>query len=593
MSELKLHGIAASPGIAIGKVMVLSTSKPNLNLRTLGSEQEARQEKNRLAKAMENVRQEFLETRGQMQKGLTEYTGIMDAHVLILDDKLLKVDTFKLIEEQMICSEWALSLTLAKAEARFQGIKDPYIRERLHDVTAVIDHITRHLSGQKDENPPIREKVILVANDLPPTSIARLDKEMIIGLAIEQGGPTSHTAIIARAMGIPTVMGVDKATISARTGDMAIVDGSYGRFIVQPSQKTLNIFAGHSQAYDRYLEQVMALADQPAHTVDNLHISVQANIELLDEVPSVHNFGAEGVGLYRTEIACLSYNRLPSENEMFDNLAQLVRALGGLPVVVRTLDIGGDKLAGFSPAYKETNPNLGLRGIRYSLKHEEFFLNQLRAILRASSFGPVHIMFPLVSSVEELDAVKTCLEKAKQSLSQQGVDFNRDIPVGLMMEVPSAAIIADLLAGMVDFFSIGTNDLIQYSLAIDRDNEQVANLYQPLNTAVLRLIHHITQAGKKAGIPVTMCGEMAGMPHFAPLLIGLGVERLSMNPLVVPTIKEVVRQTDVALWRKIALDALALSRVEQVKELLITNLNKYMPQLPGLNSGTPWMQAKL
>ncbi len=579
MSELVLQGIAASPGIAMGKALVLPRPQASVNFRPLTSEQEVEAEKTRLLEAMEQTRKELLEVRQQMQEDLHEYTGIIDAHILMLDDKLLKQQSLKLIEEQKISSEWALSLTLAKAEERFQGIKDEYIRDRLRDVAAVIDHVMRHLSGHKQDTLEVREKVIMVVHDLSPADISRLDKDMIMGLAVEQGGPTSHVAIIARAMGIPAVLGLDKATLAAGNGDMAIIDGSQGEFIVRPTDETFKVLADRSLAYDLYLQEILALADQPAHTVDNIYVEVGANIELLEEVASVHNFGAESVGLYRTEFACLSYNRLPTEDEMFDNLAKLVCMLNGLPVIVRTLDVGGDKLAGFNEEIKEMNPNLGLRGIRYSLKHRDFFLNQLRAILRASSFGPVQIMFPLVASVEEVIEAKACLQEAKDSLRKRGMQFDQDIKVGLMMEVPSAVIVADLLADMVDFFSIGTNDLIQYSLAIDRDNEQVANLYQPLSTAVLRLIYQIAEAGRKAGIPVNMCGEMAGDARFTPLLLGLGVERLSMSPLVIPRIKEVVRQTNVANWRQVAEQAMRLPTAALVDELLEANLQKHMPQL--------------
>ena len=579
MAEQELNGIAASPGVAIGQLIVLPKHQAHLNFRELSVGWEVEWEVERLNRALSATRLDLAAARREMDLELEKYVSIIDAYIMLLDDRIIKHHTRKLIESQKISAEWALSLSLSQAEERFKNVKDEYIRGRFRDVVAVIDHVMRHLSGDPNPDLVIREKGILVANDLSPAVITRLDTSMIIGLATDLGGPTSHTAIIARALGIPAVLGMEKVSSIARSGEMAIIDGSSGTLLLGPTAQEVSFFEDRQLAYDLYIQEILALADLPSQTLDGVQVEVGANIELLEEIASVHNFGAHNVGLYRTEFACLSFNRQPTEDELFDNLRQLVQGLNGLEVTIRTLDIGGDKLVGFSRAYEEQNPNLGLRGIRYSLKEKPFFMCQLRAILRASHYGPVKIMFPMVASVEEFIMARQCLEEAKEQLRESGIAFADYVPTGIMIEVPAAVSIADILAKEVDFFSIGTNDLIQYTMAIDRNNDQVAALYQPLSTAVLRLVHSVALAAKNQGIPVTMCGEMAGNPEFTGLILGLGVHCLSMSPLVMPRIKEVVRKVNLKHWQEVANQAMGLPTVAQISELVTKNLKEQMPDL--------------
>jgi phosphotransferase system enzyme I (PtsI) len=559
--------------------MVLPRQQPSLNFRILSRDSEKSNEINRLCQAVADACRDLQQARCEMATHNQSYAGILDAHLLLLEDKFIKDHAITIINEQMVNAEWALSLTLNKAEERFKYIKDSYIRERFKDISAVIDHIIRHLSGQQRQPLDVREKIIMVVNDLSPADISRLDANMVMGLAAEQGGPTSHTAIMARAMGIPAVLGIDRATSLVCNGATAIINGTDGELLINPSDETISIYRDRRLAYDVYIREIVARADQPAYSLDGLRVEIGANIELLEEVSAVHRFGAENVGLYRTEFVCLSYQRTPTEEEMYVNFEKMVLSLRGLPVCIRTLDVGGDKMAGFSADYHERNPNLGLRAIRYSLKDRGFFLSQLRAILRASHLGPVQILLPLISSVDEVEAVNICLEEAKEHLRRRGQPYADSVPKGIMIEVPAAVVMSDVLAGMVDFFSIGTNDLIQYCLAIDRDNEQVAGLYQPMNPAVLRLIHMVVDTARRADIPLSICGEMAGNPRYAPLLLGLGVEKLSMKPLNIPRIKEVVRMADVRHWREVVRNILNLPKAGDVEKLLHDELLSQMPSL--------------
>jgi phosphotransferase system enzyme I (PtsI) len=375
------------------------------------------------------------------------------------------------------------------------------------------------------------------------------------------------------------VQGLEKASVTARSGEQAVLDGTNGLFLISPSPQEIAFYQERRNAYQLYLEEMIVLAGLPSQTLDGVQVEVGANIELLEEIEAVHKFGGQSVGLYRTEFSCLRFNRQPSDEEMADNLRQLVLGMNGLSVSIRTLDIGGDKLADFhnSGGNDERNPNLGLRGIRYSIKERPFFLSQLRAILRASHYGKVKIIFPMVASIEETIIAKQCLQQAKEDLQRQGLPFDERIEAGIMIEVPAAVMAADLLAREVDFFSIGTNDLIQFSMAIDRNNEQVESLYQPLHVAILRIIHQVALAARKAGIEVTMCGEMAGNPRYTPLLLGLGVHKLSMTPVLMPRVKEVVRQVDLQHWRQVAKEAMNLATVAQVEDLLNFHLKNQMP----------------
>jgi phosphotransferase system enzyme I (PtsI) len=578
---MEFKGIAASPGVAIGPIVVLPQIQALVNYRELAANWEIEWEIERLERALSATKEEFAAARAEMDHTLNDFSSLFDAYILLLDDKLIKQRTRLTIEKQKVNAEWALNLTLNQAEQLFADITDAYIKDRFRDIMAVIDHIMRHLSEDLSPEFNMQEPSILVVHDLTPADIIRLNTSMILGLATDQGGPTSHTAIIAKALGLPAVQGLEKISSSARNGDKAIIDGAKGLLLLSPSQPEIDFYQDQQIAYRLYLEKITALADLPSHTLDGVQVEVGANIEMLEEIASVHKFGGQSVGLYRTEFSCLSFNRQPTEEEMFDNLRQLALGLNGLSATVRTLDIGGDKLAGFTARGDEINPNLGLRGIRYSIKDRPFFLRQLRAILRASHYGKIRIMFPMVASAEEIIIAKQCLQEARDSLRRQNLPFAGQVETGIMIEVPAAAIAADILAREVDFFSLGTNDLIQYSMAIDRNNEQVKALYQPLHVSILRIIRQVAQAAREAGIDFNMCGEMAGNPRYTPLILGLGVHKLSMSPVIMPRVKEVVRQVNLEYWQKVAEEAINLAAVDQVEALLAFHLKNQMPDLFG------------
>jgi len=501
---------------------------------------------------------------------------------LILKDRMISRRTEDLIRAKLINAEWALSDAVDEAKAFFKKIKDDYIRSRIADVEYVTQQVLRHLSGQElSAIAQIREKAIVVAHDLSPADTTQMDLDWVMGFVTDMGGPTSHTAIMAQAKAIPAVVGLERVSSQVVSGDFLVVDGSAGLVIVNPDEETLHAYRDKQEAYELYAQEILAQAHLPASTSDGVTVRVEANIELAEEVGSALSYGAEGIGLYRTEFFYLSQKTLPSQEELFENFRAVAQRLDGGSVNIRTLDIGGDKFASSVNLDSEINPALGLRAIRFCLKEQELFKDQLRAILRASAFGRVRVIFPLISGVDELLQAKEILAQCRAELKQQGVAMAARLPVGIMIEVPSAVAVADLLARHCDFFSIGTNDLIQYSLAIDRVNEQVAHLYQPLHPAVLRMVHSVVQAGHVAGIPVAMCGEMAGDPGAVPLLLGLGLDQLSMTALAIPRVKQIVRQTDTQLWRRLAVEALTFPTAAEVKAFMTRELARHYPRIFG------------
>ncbi|MBU1154475.1 MAG: phosphoenolpyruvate--protein phosphotransferase, partial [Proteobacteria bacterium] len=498
----------------------------------------------------------------------------------ILGDKMISQRSEELIRSKQINAEWALGLAEAEAKGIFEKVKDNYIRSRSSDVEYVAGQVLRHLSGNNGiELSTIREKVVVVAHDLSPAETTQMDLGWIMGFVTDMGGPTSHTAIMAQAKAIPAVVGLERVSAEVTSGDFVIVDGSNGTIIVHPEEETLHDYRDKQEAYEIYAQEILAQAHLPAATVDGRRLEVGANIELAEEVGTALNYGAEAVGLFRTEFLYVSQRTLPTEDELFANFASVAQRLDGRPVNIRTLDIGGDKFASSLELAPEINPALGLRAIRYCLKEPTLFRTQLRAILRASVHGEVRVMFPLISGVGELLQARQILEAVMGELAAEGIPFNPELKVGIMIEVPSAVAIADLLAKHADFFSIGTNDLIQYSLAIDRVNEFVAHLYQPLHPAVLRMIRQVVTAGHAAGIPVGMCGEMAGDARDVPLLLGLGLDSISMNPLAIPGVKQVLRLASAGEWAGLADQALGYATAAEVRRFMETELAQRFPKI--------------
>lgn len=578
--EKVLQGVGASPGIAIGRALPLARRPLRLAYRYLQGPEEVEAEAGRFQTALEATQAELTAVRDQLGSGLSDYSYIIEAHLLILGDRQISQRTLELIREQGINAEWALSQAVSEAQGAFRRVKDAYIRSRVADVEYVADQLLRQLSGQAvSELASMREKAIVVAHDLSPADTSKMDLDWVMGFVTDMGGPTSHTAIMAQAKAIPAVVGLERVSLEVTSGDFLIVDGSAGVLVVNPEEETLHTYREKQEAYELYAQEILTEAHLPALTTDGHAVEVEANIELAEEVGSVLNYGAEGIGLYRTEFFYITQKVMPTEDELYENFRMVAERLEGRPVNIRTLDIGGDKFASAIELASEINPALGLRAIRFCLKEPHLFRSQLRAILRASAHGKVRVLFPLVSGVGELLEAKAMLEDARRELEAEGRAFDPELEVGIMIEVPSAVAIADLLAQHADFFSIGTNDLIQYSLAIDRVNEHVAHLYQPLHPAVLRMIRQVVDAAHGAGIPVAMCGEMAGDQKMVPLLLGLGLDQLSMNALAIPRVKQVVRATSQEDWHRLARQALTYATAAEVAAFMTRELEVRYPEL--------------
>lgn len=561
-----LKGIAASPGITIASAYVLHDRKRGrLVCRRLQTAAQVNQEVERFQEAIALTQQELLQSKESIPEDFREHAYILDTYLLILKDRLLLEETRTIIQQEQVNAEWALALAVNKARELFQRIADPYIKSRVQDLEAVSDRILAHLTGTNPSGfTNLTEPVVIVAPNLSPVDTSRMSLDRVQGFIIEMGGKTSHTAIMAQSMEIPAVVGLENATQEIDTGSTLILDGLSGTVIVNPDAAMRANYQERKRKFENFKTETKKCSLLPAITLDECRVRILANLEFQEEVGLALDHGADGIGLYRTEFLYLRQPLLPLEEELFEDYQTVVRVMQPRPVTIRTLDLGGDKFASHLKYPPEMNPALGLRAIRFCLRERQIFRTQLRAILRASAFGTVRIMFPLISGIQELVAARQMLEEIKAELRREGVGFDPHVPVGAMIEVPAAVMLADLLAHEADFFSIGTNDLIQYALAIDRGNEQVADMYQPLHPAVLRMLQRIVEAGHSAGIPVAMCGEMAGDPVYTPILLGLGVDELSMNAPAIPVVKRIIRMTSLEESRHFARQALQLPSADAV-----------------------------
>lgn len=561
-----LKGIPASPGIVIGPAYVLRNSKKTrINHYYLSSVTQVPAEVERFREAVEATRREITTLKDSISPDFQDHAYILDTHLLILQDKLIYDATLKLIQEEKINAEWALQEAEKKAQDLFARIADPYIKSRIQDVEDVVERVLRHLTGGSIfDLRSLPESVIIVAHDLSPVDTTQLPVDKVKGFITETGGKTSHTAIMAQSLEIPAVVALEGATQEIETGHILILDGLNGTVIINPEAGMLENYLERKRKFEAFKTEVTRCSFLPAITLDEYQTQVLANIEFQEEVAMALDYGADGIGLYRTEFLYLRQQELPTEEELFEDYKSVALMMRPHKVTIRTLDIGGDKFSSQLQYAAGINPALGLRAIRFCLREKEIFRTQLRAILRASAFGQVRLMFPLISGVQEVVQAKRILEEIKQELKREGYAFDPKMPVGVMIEVPSAVMLVDLLAKEASFFSIGTNDLIQYALAIDRGNKYVADMYQPLHPAVLRMIKQVIDAGHAQGIPVSVCGEMAGDPLYTPILLGLGVDELSMNAQAIPVVKRIIRQATLEEAQDIARQVLERSTPEDV-----------------------------
>ncbi len=579
-----MKGIGVSSGIAIGEAYIVERGAVEPAQYCYLDAREAEGEIERFKNALKESRDQLTRIKKKMEedKRGKEHIRIIDAHLMILRDNMLINDTVKVIKDEKVNAEWALKTVLKDLMEYFNKMDDEYLRERSTDIEHIVNRVLTNLMGRKHESvADIKTPSIIIARDLAPSDTAQMVKGMVLSFLTDVGGRTSHTAIMARSLEIPAVVGLESITRKVENGDTIIVDGTTGTVIVNPSESVVEVYRRRKERYENYGKALFHYRDLPCETKDGRRIRLVGNMEIIEEIDSLTEHGAEGIGLYRTEFLYLNRKDLPTEDEHVRAYKQVIKRMAPHPVVIRTLDIGADKPISGADQAKEINPAMGLRAIRFCLRNTDIFKVQLRGILRASATGKIKIMFPMISGIDELRRAKTLLEEAKEELAAEGKSFDKNIEIGAMIEVPSAAIIADLIVREVNFVSIGTNDLLQYTLAIDRVNEHVAYLYEPFHPAVLRIIKTVADAAAKAGVLVGVCGEMAGEPEYALILVGLGIEQLSMNAFSILRVKRLIRSINYTEAKKICRTIVGLSTAKEVENYI--NL-----KLPGLYKEEFW-----
>ncbi len=563
---IKLEGIGVSPGIATGKIFLLRNIVSSIPSYAVEKSQ-LPGEIERFKKALIKTENEIKEIQGKVKREFRKEAKIFDVHLLILKDKRMIKEVIQRLREKELNVESAFSFVVQKFISAFSQIDDDYFQERKVDIEDVFKRVLRNLLEVHGEGlSRLQDKAIIIAHNLTPSETVSMPGDKVIAFATDIGGRTSHTAIIARALEIPAVVGLKNITVRVQNGDFIIVDGSIGLVIINPDEKTLADYKKQEENLVLARKKLSSLKNLPCETRDGRRIKLRSNIELPEEIIHIPSYGAEGIGLYRTEFFYLNRQDLPTEEEQYLSYKSAAEKTKPYPVIIRTLDIGGDKFASSLQVPKELNPFLGWRAIRFCLARTDIFKTQLRAILRASPFGNLKIMYPMISGVEELREANLILKEAKTELEIEKKDFDHNLEVGVMIETPSAAMTTDILARDADFFSIGTNDLIQYSIAVDRINEKIAYLYEPAHPAILRLIKKTIAAAHKENIWVEMCGEMAAEPSFALLLLGLEIDALSMSAFAIPQIKKIIRRVDFSEAKEFAKKTLDFDTTKEVND---------------------------
>lgn len=556
--EKILRGIPVSAGVCRGKILVLDKPRQSIEKRVL-AETEIPGELNRLQQALLKTREQLQEVQRQLTQSLgAGQASIFDAHLLVLEDPSVIDEVVRVIQQDKVNAEHAFHQVTDRYIGALAKVEDEYLRERATDMRDVSGRVMNNLLGLHEhlDLAHLTEPCIIIAHDLTPSKTAQLDRRNVLGFATDIGSRTSHTAIMARSLRIPAVVGLKNASEVLTNGEYALLDGYNGNIVVNPTDQTLFEYGQLVRKQVSLEEKLRDTLNQHAVTLDNHRIFISANIEQAGDTESVRNSGAEGVGLFRTEYLYINREQPPTEEEQYQAYRQVAAALKPNPVVIRTLDLGGDKLLSSLAIPQEMNPFLGWRAIRYCLQQEDIFHAQLRAILRASAAGNVKIMYPMISGLDELNQANAFVAQAKEQLRKEGIPFDENIELGAMIETPSAAMIADALSKRVQFFSLGTNDLIQYTLAVDRMNEKIAHLYEPTHPAIVRLIKQTVDAARKRKVWVSVCGEMAGDPTLTPLLIGLGIDELSAAPSVLPQLKYLIRRLKLSDTQELAAFAL-------------------------------------
>jgi phosphotransferase system enzyme I (PtsI) len=567
-----IHGIGVSGGIAIGHAHLVSHARLEVAHYALPPEQVA-DEVARFRSAVDAVRAELQALRATVPASApAEFTAFIDLHLMILADAMLSKTPAEIIERERCNAEWAVKVQMDALLAQFDEIEDGYLRERKADVIQVVERILKALSGHPGYVPPpaaddAEQDLILVAHDLSPADVVQFKQHRFASFITDLGGTTSHTAVVARSLNIPSIVALHNARQLIRESELVIVDGTQGVVIVDPDPQVLAEYRLRQHQFDIERQKLKRLRNTRATSLDGVEVELHANIELPDDVEEARENGATGIGLFRSEFLFLNRSDLPDEDEQFEAYRRVAREMDGLPVTIRTYDLGADKHT--DDAQRITmNPALGLRAIRLCLTEPQRFLTQLRAMLRASAYGKINILVPMLMNAAEVDQALDLVARAKRSLDEEGVRYDPEVKVGGMIEVPAAALALQLFTRKLDFLSIGTNDLIQYTLAVDRTDDSVAHLYDPLHPAVLSLLAHVLKTADKAGVPVALCGELAGDVSLTRLLLGLGLRRFSMHSAHLLDVKQRVLQSSVAQLKPLAARMLRTSDTERLRELL-------------------------